>query len=129
MTQTSFLNKPHGICGLVNHMCIDYQLVHGTYAIRRIPFACTFCTYSLGQPWIPVFPAQQQPRYQTIKYYTYWPVSVSFNNWNILKLSHKATYSEEIDKIYQVVLDGISDNNLHWYKQVNIVPLIKKIHP
>ena len=31
-----------------------------------------------------------------------------FNNWRILKLSHQATFSEEIDKIHQVVLDGIS---------------------
>ena len=34
----------------------------------------------------------------------------SFNNWNILKLSYKATSSEEIDKIHQVLLDRISDN-------------------
>ena len=33
-----------------------------------------------------------------------------FNNWAILKLSHESTSSEEIDKIYQVVLDAISDN-------------------
>ena len=32
-----------------------------------------------------------------------------FKNWNILKLSHKAKSSEEIDKFCQVVLDGISD--------------------
>ena len=34
----------------------------------------------------------------------------SFKNWNILKLSHKATPSEGNDKIHQFVLDGISDN-------------------
>ena len=34
----------------------------------------------------------------------------SFNNCNILKLSHKETSSEEIDKIHQVVLDGLSEN-------------------
>ena len=33
-----------------------------------------------------------------------------FNNWNVIKLSHKATSREEIDKIYQFVLDGISEN-------------------
>ena len=32
----------------------------------------------------------------------------SFNNWNILKSSHKSTSSEENEKIHQVVLDGIS---------------------
>ena len=33
-----------------------------------------------------------------------------FNNRNIIHFSHKATSSEDIDKIYQVALDGISDN-------------------
>ena len=33
-----------------------------------------------------------------------------FNNWNMIKLSHKATSSEEIVKINQVVLYGISYN-------------------
>ena len=32
------------------------------------------------------------------------------NNWNIIQLSHKSTPSEESDGIYQVVIDGISDN-------------------
>ena len=34
----------------------------------------------------------------------------SFNNWNIIKCSHKATISEAFEEIHQVVLDGISDN-------------------
>ena len=34
----------------------------------------------------------------------------SFNNCNIVQLSHKATSSEEIDKMNQVVLDDVSDN-------------------
>ena len=34
----------------------------------------------------------------------------SFNNCYIIKLSHKATSSEEIDIIHQVLLKGISDN-------------------
>ena len=34
----------------------------------------------------------------------------SFKNWSILKLLHKTISSEEIDKIYQFVLDIISDN-------------------
>ena len=32
----------------------------------------------------------------------------SFKNWNIIRLSHKETSNEEIDKIYQVLLDSIS---------------------
>ena len=35
---------------------------------------------------------------------------VSFNNWNIIQFAHKATSSEYIDKIHQVVLEGITDN-------------------
>ena len=34
----------------------------------------------------------------------------SFNKWNIIKLSHKETSSEDIDKLHQVVLYVISDN-------------------
>ena len=34
----------------------------------------------------------------------------SFNNCNILPFSQKAKSCEEIDKIHQVLLDGISDN-------------------
>ena len=34
----------------------------------------------------------------------------SFNNWNIIQLSQKAISTEGIDKIHQVVQDGISDN-------------------
>ena len=55
-----------------------------------------------------VLTAQQKLRYQPMKYSMYWPVLGSFNNSKILKISHKETPSEEIDKIYQVVLDGIS---------------------
>ena len=60
----------------------------------------------LNQPWAPGMSAQQQPCYQNVKYCTYWPVLGSFNNWNIIQLSHKATSSEVIEKIDQVVLDG-----------------------
>ena len=34
----------------------------------------------------------------------------SFDNWNIITLLHKGTRSEVFGDIYQVVLDGISDN-------------------
>ena len=37
-------------------------------------------------------------------------MSGSFNKWNIIKLSHKATSSERIDKINQFVLEGLSEN-------------------
>ena len=34
----------------------------------------------------------------------------SFNNWNIIQFSHKATSSEDIEKIVKFLLDRISDN-------------------
>ena len=64
----------------------------------------------MDQTWVTFLTSQQQPFYQTIQYFTYWPVLGSFKNWNILRLSHKTTSSEEIDKIHQVVIDVISEN-------------------
>ena len=34
----------------------------------------------------------------------------SFKNWNMVDFSHKAEYSENIDKINKVILYSISDN-------------------
>ena len=31
----------------------------------------------------------QQPRYQTVRNFTYWPVLGSFNNRKVIQLSHK----------------------------------------
>ena len=96
--------KPHSVRGLGNNdqICFDTKTGHGPHAIRHIPYNCTYCTYSIEQPWIPVLTAQQQPSYQPIKDCTYWPVFGSFNNWNIIKLSHKATYSEELEKLIKL---------------------------
>ena len=33
-----------------------------------------------------------------------------FNNWNIIHFSYKATFREDIDKVYQFVLDVIIGN-------------------
>ena len=92
------------------HMRFDPKLGYGTYGICCIPCDCTFFTSILDKPWILVLPEQQQPHYQPVQYCTYWPVLGSFNNSKVLKLYRKATSSEEIDKIHQVVIDGISDN-------------------
>ena len=64
----------------------------------------------LDQHCTPSVAENQQLHYRTFKACTYWPVLGSFNKWNIMQLSHKATSFEDIDKINQVVLDGISDN-------------------
>ena len=61
-------------------------------------------------PCIPVMTAHRQPRYKPVKDFTYWPVLVYFNNCNIIKLEHKATSSDDIEKIYHVLIYGISDN-------------------
>ena len=78
-TELKFLgpqNKPNGVCGLGMHyhMRFDTKLGHVTYEICQIPCDCTLCTSSLDQTWIPHFPAQQQPHYQLVKYFTYWPI-------------------------------------------------------
>ena len=75
-----------------------------------ISCACTSCNSILDQPRITGFPAHQHPCYKIVNSFTYWPVLGFFNSCNILKLSHKATSSEENDKIHQVVLYVISKN-------------------
>ena len=64
----------------------------------------------LEKPWIPGLTPKQQSRYQPVLDCTYQPVLDCFNNWNIIKFSHKATESEGFEEIHQVVLDSISDN-------------------
>ena len=114
-TKLKFLGthrKPHGVhrLGKHYHMRLDPKIGYRTYEIPQIPCASTLCTSILDQPCITSFTAQKKPRYQPDQYFTYWPVLFPFNSWNILKLSHKETPIEEIDKIHQVVLDGINDN-------------------
>ena len=105
-------NKSHAVCGIGNHshMRFDPKLVHGTCLVCLIPCACPPCTSMIGQPWYPGMSAHKQLRYQPVKYCTYWTVLGSFNNWDIIQLSHKETSSQEIDKINQAVLDGVRDN-------------------
>ena len=90
------------------HMRFYIKLEHVTFAVCCIPYSCTLCTSIMDQPWVPGMQLQQQPLYRLVQYFTYWPMFGSFNNWNIIQLSHKATSSGDIDKNHQVVLDGIS---------------------
>ena len=62
------------------------------------------------KPWIPVIPSKKQRRYQPVTNFTSCPVLGSFNNWNIIQLSHKSIPFEVFEEIYQVFIDGISDN-------------------
>ena len=64
----------------------------------------------LDKPCISGIPSKKQSRYQPVTKCTYWPVLVSYNNWNIIDLTPKSTPVEAFDEIYNVVLDGISEN-------------------
>ena len=104
--------KPHGVFGFVNNynMSFDTKLGYGTCAIRLISCVCPPCTYTIDQTWNPSVTVQLQSHHQPVKDCKYWHLLGYFKNWNIIQLSHKETRSEEIHKINQVVLDGISDN-------------------
>ena len=81
--------------GLINHHDIKFntKLVHVICTILQIPCACYECKYMLDKPWVSGSPPQQQMRYQKVHDYTYWQLLGCFNNWNIIKLSHKSTTS------------------------------------
>ena len=101
-----------GVHGSMNHynMNFDPKLGHVTHEIRHIPYACAKCSYTLDKPWNPGVTPQQQKFYQPVKDFTYCPVLGYMNNWNTIHFSHKATSSEGLEKINQLVLEGISDN-------------------
>ena len=105
-------SKPHGARGLSKHYHLRFytKLGMGTCAIRRIPCACVACTSMLDKPWISGITSDKQERYKPGTKCTYWSVLGSFNNWNIIELLPKSTSFDTFDEIYQVVLDGISDN-------------------
>ena len=104
--------KPHGVRGLSKHYhrLFDPKQVHVICAMRRITCACYEFTSMLDKSWITGLAPKQQPCYQPVTNWSYWPVLSSFNNWNIIIFSHKATTSEALEEIHQVLLDGISDN-------------------
>ena len=61
----------------------------------------------------------QQPHYQPVTDFYYYQVLGSFNHWNIITLSYNSTASEDFEEIYQVVIDGISEN------MASLVQLVK----
>ena len=122
-------NKTHGLRGLGNyyHMRFDPKLGHVTCAIRCIPCDFTLCTPFLDQPYIPGMTSWQQPSYPYVKDCTYWHVLGYFNNWDILKLSNKATSSEELEKNIKFYSKESVRTRMCWYKPGNMVPLIQQI--
>ena len=63
----------------------------------------------LDKPYTPGVTPHQQSLYHPLKYGTYCPVLVSFNNCGIITFSYKSTISEAFEDIHQFVLDGISE--------------------
>ena len=64
----------------------------------------------IEKPWITGTPSKKQARYQFVTNCTYWPVLGSYNNFNIIHLSPKATLFEEFEEVHQVIIFVISDN-------------------
>ena len=85
--------NPRGSRGLSKryHLRFDPKLGHSIRAICRIPFACVACTSMLDQPWISGISSKKQSHYQPVTNFTYWSVPGSFNNSNIIHLSHIST--------------------------------------
>ena len=79
-------------------------------AIHRIPCACVASTPMLEKPWISGISSDKQESYNPVTKWNYWTVLGAFNNGNIVQLLSKSTSSDTFYKVYQVVLDGISDN-------------------
>ena len=92
------------------HLRFDPKLVMGVCAIRRIPCASFACTSMLYKYFISGIPSDKQERYKPVTKCSYWPLSGSFNNWNIIELSQKSTSIDTFDEIHQIDFDGISDN-------------------
>ena len=114
-------SKPHGARGLSNHYRLLFytRLGHVVCAIRHILCVCVAFTSMLDKPWISGIPSDTQDCYKPVTKFTYWPVLVSFNNWNIIQLSQKSTPSDAFDEIHQVVIYGISDNMASLVESVN----------
>ena len=102
--------KPHGFIGLRKHyhMIFDPKLGYVICAILQITCACVECMSILDKPLTPGLPPQQQAQYQTVEDCIYQKVLESFNNWDIITLSHKSVTSEAFDKIHQVLLHDTS---------------------
>ena len=105
-------NNPHVVSGLSKHyhVCFYPKLGHVPCEIHSIPFTCTQLTSTLDKPWNTGVSQHHQPRYQPVKYCTYWIVLGSFNNWKIIQFSYKSTPGEYLNKIQQVKHDRISYN-------------------
>ena len=110
--------NPCGTRGLSNHYHLrsNPKLGHVICDICRISCACVACTSILDKPWISDIPSNKQACYQYVTNCTYWPVLISFNNWNIIQMSQKVTHFEVFEGIHHVVLGGIGDNMASFFQ-------------
>ena len=87
------------------HIQFDPKVGHEICKIRHI--TCDKCTSIPNKTWVHCLTPQQKLRCQPVIDWTYWPLLGSFNNWNIITLSHKATTSDVFEEINQVLLDVV----------------------
>ena len=95
-------SRPHGARGMLKHYHLRFypKLCNGVCENCRIPYACVACTAMLDKPWIYGIPSNKQERYKPVNKCTSLPVLGSFNNWNIIQLSHKSTCYDAFDEIH-----------------------------
>ena len=105
-------SKPHGAKGLSKHYHLSFYPKLGMVICKIFHIPCAFvaCKSMLDKPWIYGITPDAQERYKPITKCTYWPVLGSFNNCKIIRLLQKSIPPDAFDEIYQVVIDGISDN-------------------
>ena len=99
-------SKTRGARGLSKHyhLRFDTKIGNGVCAFFRIPCACVACASIIDKPWISGIPSDEQERYKTFTVCPYWIVLGSFNNWNIIILSHKSTPSDDLMKFTRLFL-------------------------
>ena len=104
--------KPRGERGFSKHynLCFYPKIGHGICEIRRILCTCVGFTSMLEKPFISGILSKKQAHCQPVTNCTYFPVLVSYSNWNIIELTPKSTPFGGFDDMHQVVLDVISEN-------------------
>ena len=64
----------------------------------------------LNKTWAYGIDPTKQTHYHPVEDCTYWHVSVSLNNCDIIHFTNKTTLSDDFDGVHKVVIDGISEN-------------------